>query len=125
MTNDERAIPERVATWPSASPCGDLSTVLILMTDDVIFLVASQPPFGKKGVAERFTGMGTAKIAAISDIQEVCIRAYLRSHISMTITHPQTGKTVDRAADTLTIVLKEPDGRRRLARDANRVVGIK
>ena len=47
MTEDERAIREVIATWMRASVAGDTATVLSLMTDDVVFLVPGQEPFGK------------------------------------------------------------------------------
>ena len=51
MTADEQEIRELVATWMSATKAGDLPTVLSLMTDDVVFLVAGQQPFGKQQFA--------------------------------------------------------------------------
>jgi uncharacterized protein (TIGR02246 family) len=51
MSDDERAIREVIANWMNASLAGDSRTVLSLMTDDVIFLVAGRPPFGKKEFA--------------------------------------------------------------------------
>ena len=128
MTNDERAIRERVATRLSASRSGDLSTVLSLMTDDLTFLVAGQPLFGKKEFVERFTRPGTAKIEAASKIQEVCAAgnwAFLRSHISMTIAPAQAAKPVRGGVDTLSILRKESDGQWRLSRDANLVAEVK
>ena len=34
----------------SATRAGDIATVLSLMTDDVVFLVAGQQPFGKRAI---------------------------------------------------------------------------
>ena len=48
MTEDERAIRELIATWMRASMAGDTETVLSLMADDVVFMVAGQEPFGKQ-----------------------------------------------------------------------------
>ena len=48
MTEDERAIRELIATWMRASMAGDTDTVLSLMADDVVFMVAGQEPFGKR-----------------------------------------------------------------------------
>jgi uncharacterized protein (TIGR02246 family) len=44
--------------------------------------------------------------------------AYLRNHLKITVT-PPNGQPMRRSGYTLTIVRKEPDGRWRLARDAN------
>ncbi|MBB3811590.1 SgcJ/EcaC family oxidoreductase [Pseudochelatococcus contaminans] len=51
MTDDEKAIRQVVETWMTASKSGDLATVLTLMTDDVVFMVSGQEPFGKEAFA--------------------------------------------------------------------------
>ena len=40
MHDDEAAIRELVSTWMAATKAGDAATVLDLMTDDAVFLVA-------------------------------------------------------------------------------------
>ena len=45
MEKDEQAIRDLVYTWLTASETGDLTTVLSLMSDDVIFMVPGQEPF--------------------------------------------------------------------------------
>ena len=65
--------------------------------------------------------MTRVEIEGTSDIQELQILgnwAYLRNYIEMTVTSPDGGPT-RRSGYTLTILRKEPDGRWRLARDAN------
>jgi uncharacterized protein (TIGR02246 family) len=53
MPNDEQEISELVANWMAATKSGDTETVLGLMTDDVIFLIAGRPPMiGKSAFAE-------------------------------------------------------------------------
>ena len=44
MQNDEQEIRQLVATWMAATKSGDVKAVLELMSDDVVFLVAGQPP---------------------------------------------------------------------------------
>src|SRR2546429_559923 len=48
MENDEKAIRQLVTTWLDASKAGDTEKVLRLMTDDVVFLIAGQPPMRGK-----------------------------------------------------------------------------
>ena len=48
MTDAERAIRDVVETWMAATKRGDLATVLNLMTDDVVFMVPGQEPFGRR-----------------------------------------------------------------------------
>ena len=57
MSDDERAIRELVKTWLDASKAGDIATVLDLMTDDAIFMVPGQKPFGKVAFASISEGM--------------------------------------------------------------------
>jgi len=121
MTDDERAIRELVDRWMAASKAGDSSTVLGLMTDDVIFMVPGQEPFGKPAFAAASEGMKTVAIEGRSDIRELRVLgdwAYMRTYIEMTAT-PEGGQPVRRAGYTLTILRKEADGQWRLARDAN------
>lgn len=121
MTDDERAIRELVDTWFAASKVGDLPTVLSLMTDDVIFMVPGQKPFGKQEFAAASAGMKDVRIDGKSDIQEIQVLgdwAYLRNYIEVSVT-PPGGTPARRSGYTLTILRKERDGRWRLARDAN------
>jgi uncharacterized protein (TIGR02246 family) len=121
MTDDERAIRAVVDTWFAASRSGDLETVLTLMTDDVVFMVPGQQPFGKEAFAAASRGMADVAIDGSSEIVELRVLgewAYLRSRIEMSATQPG-GAVVRRSGYTLTILRKEPDGRWRLARDAN------
>jgi uncharacterized protein (TIGR02246 family) len=121
MTDDERAIRDLIATWMDASHAGDIDTVLSLMTDDVVFMVPGREPFGKEAFAAASQGMKGVRMEGKTDIRELNVLgdfAYLRSHIAITIT-PPGGEPVRRAGYTLTILRKGPDGRWRLARDAN------
>ena len=124
MTSDEQEIRELVATWMSATKAGDVATVLSFMTDDVVFLVAGQQPFGKQQFAAAMkppaAGAGLPLIDGRSEIQEIRIsgdHAYLWSRLSVEVT-PPGGVTVKRAGHTLSVLRKE-GGLWRLARDAN------
>ena len=126
MTEDERAIRELVATWMAASANGETDTVLSLMADDVIFQVPGREPFGKEAFASMSQGMKGIRMQGTSEIRELCVLgdwAYLRNHISLTIT-PPGGKPMRRAGYTLTI-LRKNDGKWLLARDANMVSEVK
>lgn len=121
MTDDERAIRQLVETWMAASRRGDLATVLDLMSDDVVFMVPGQEPFGKDAFAAASKGMAAMRIDGTSEIHEMQILgdwAFIRNHVAMTATPPD-GEPVRRAGYTLTLLRKEADGRWRLARDAN------
>jgi uncharacterized protein (TIGR02246 family) len=124
MTEDERAIREVVATWLDASKRGDTAAVLSLMTDDVVFLVPGQKPFGKAAFAAASEGQCDMQIEGQSTIEELTVLgdwAHLRTHLSITITVPDRDP-LRRSGYTLTIMRKEADGKWRLARDANLLV---
>jgi uncharacterized protein (TIGR02246 family) len=122
MSEDERAIRQVVETWMRATKGGDLSTVLELMTDDVVFMVPGQEPFGKEAFAASAKSRDGMEITGESDIQELQLIdgwAYLRSHIRLTVRPAASGEPVRRSGYTLSIFRKGKDGRWRLARDAN------
>jgi len=121
MTEDERAIRNVVETWMAASKKGDGATVLSLMTDDVVFMVPGQEPFGKEAFAAASKGMSGMRLEGTNEILELQVLgdwAFMRCHIDMTMT-PSAGETVRRSGYTLTLLRKEADGQWRLARDAN------
>ena len=123
MTDDERAIRNLIDTWMLATQNGDVETVLNLMADDVIFMVAGQKPFGKEAFAAAARGMMKVRFEGRSDIEELKVLgnwAYLRNYLQMTMT-PEQGAPVHRAGYTLTILRKQEDGRWVVARDANLV----
>jgi uncharacterized protein (TIGR02246 family) len=121
MTEDEKAIRQLVETWMEASKSGDVETVLSLMTEDVVFSVCGQAPFGKQAFADASKGMSGMKMEGSYEIAELKVLgdwAFLRNHIAMSMT-PPNGKPMRRSGFTLTLLRKEPNGQWRLARDAN------
>jgi uncharacterized protein (TIGR02246 family) len=126
--NDEQQIRELVAQWMSATRAGDVDTVLRLMTDDVVFLVAGQPPFGKQKFAEAMKPVAGTRMPLVdgrSEIQEIRIAgdwAYLWTRLNVQVT-PPGGKTIHRAGHTLSVLHKKA-GEWRLARDANLLVPV-
>lgn len=121
LSDDERAIREVVGTWMTASKAGDHDTVLGLMTDDAVFMVPGAEPFGKAAFAAASRAGGPGLTEGSADIVEIQVLgdwAWLRSHIEVTVS-PPGGPPKTRSGYTLTILRKEPDGKWRLARDAN------
>ncbi|CAG9268953.1 YybH family protein [Paraburkholderia unamae] len=124
MTDDERAIRELVQTWMDASRAGDTATVLSLMTDDVVFTVPGQAPFGKAEFAaasQAQQGMRIDGTAEIVELQVLGDWAFLRNRIDLSITPPGAAQPMRRAGYTLTLVRRDASGRWLLARDANLV----
>lgn len=123
MTDDENAIRQVVDAWMAASKSGDLATILTLMTDDAIFMVPGQEPFGKEAFAAASKGMGNMQIDGAAEVIELQVLgrwAFIRNRIEVIVT-PPGGNPTRRSGYTLSLLRKEADGRWRLARDANLV----
>lgn len=127
MTEDERAIRDLVETWFVSSRRGDLATVLDLIADDAIFMVAGKPPFDKAAFAAASRDANAAagngpKVDGRYRIDELRVMgdwAYLRNFLEIDVT-PPGGDTVRGSGHTLTI-FRKLDGRWQLTRDANLV----
>src|SRR5687768_12008045 len=113
MTPDERAIRDVVETWMTATRNGDLTTVLSLMTDDVVFMVPGKEPFGKEAFAEQSAGMSSVQFDGRHDIRELQVIgewAYLRNYIDLTM-GPAAGPSARRAGYRLTLFRGRRPGR--------------
>lgn len=120
MTNDEQAIRAVVETWTKASQRGDATTVLSLMTEDVVFMVPGREPFGREVFEAAASATNAAQIDGTNEIVEIQILgdwAFTRNRLDLTV-KPTVGDPVRRSGYTLTLFRKDR-GRWRLARDAN------
>jgi uncharacterized protein (TIGR02246 family) len=126
-TDDERAIRELIETWMTSTKADDTQTVLNLMTDDVVFMVPEQKPFGKEAFRKTVEEMKGEEASGVrfegeSDIEEIKVIgnwAYTRTRLRVVSIPSASGPSVHRSGYTLSILHKESDGRWRLARDAN------
>jgi uncharacterized protein (TIGR02246 family) len=124
MGSDEQAIREVVNTWLRATADGDVSSVLRLMAEDVVFLVPGHPPMRGRHAFEQGLRalLQQHKIELRSEIQEIQISgdlAYCWSHLSVVVTPLAHGSPNRRAGYTLTIFRRQPDGAWVVFRDAN------
>ena len=123
MRDDETEIRQLVTAWMTATRAGDTQAVLGLVTDDAVFLVPGQAPFGKAKFAEAAKMQPALHIDGESEIEEIQVCgdwAFMRSHLTVRVT-PPAGDTMVRAGYALT-VLRRDNGRWKLARDANLVM---
>ncbi|MFT3720268.1 YybH family protein [Pseudorhodoferax sp.] len=121
--SDEKEIRNLVQNWMAATKAGDSATVLSLMTDDVVFLVPGQEPFGKSVFekASEAQAESSVEFDGHSEILEVKVLgdwAYMLTKIKVVATLPDKEKPMVRAGHTLTILRKE-SGEWKIARDAN------
>ena len=123
--DDERAIREMVDTWIEASKRGDLTTLLNLLADDMLFITPGREPFGKEEFAAgNQESMNETKMEAKIDIKEIEVAgewAWMRSFLRVTFTQAE-GDATKLSGHILTILQKNPDGKWVIKRDANFVM---
>ncbi len=124
MNADEQAIRTLVAEWHLSTAAGDVESVLQLMAEDVVFLVAGQPPMrGRRTFENGLRGLLAAHhIASTADVQEIEISgdlAYCWSILNVEITSTSDGSKVVRSGSALSILRKQSTGSWVVVRDAN------
>lgn len=121
--SDEQQIRTLIAAWGRASEAGDLETQLGLMTDDVTFLTAGNPPMPRADFITGFNKMMKLfRMVCHSDVQEVTVTGDLAitwNRLTIEILPLAGGNTIRRSGDTLTVLRRGPDGQWRIWRDAN------
>ena len=124
MNTDEQSIRTLVNTWHAATAAGDVEAVLELMTEDVVFLVAGQPPMKGRSTFEKgLRGLLESHgIESTSEIQEVEVSgtlAYCWSVLKVQITPKAGGKSVLRVGSAVSILKRQTNGSWAVVRDAN------
>ncbi len=129
MESDEKEIRQLVTTWMTASKAGDVETVLSLMAEDVVFLVPGRPVMRKSDfalAARAQRDQEGPQFDGVSDIQEIKVLgdwAFMWTKLTVVVTPPGGGQSMNRAGHTLSI-LRKVNGRWLLARDANMLVSV-
>ena len=121
--SDKEQIRGLIDTWLAATRAGDLTAILNLMTEDVVFLTAGNVPMRREDFVAGFKSMaGTVEIEGRANVQEITITGDLAvcwNLIEVKVTPLGGGATVKRAGNTLTVFRRGDDGRWRIWRDAN------
>ena len=124
MTEDQKQIRAAIARWHDATAEGDVDTILGLMCEDVVFLVAGHEPMrGRQAFADGLRSLlKTHRIQSSGIVQEVVVSgdlgySWTQLHVSMSAL--AGGDSSVRTGSTLSIFRKEPSGAWLLARDAN------
>jgi uncharacterized protein (TIGR02246 family) len=125
MSPDEQSIRDLIALWHRSTAAGDVDTVLGLMTEDVVFLVAGQPPMSGRAAFERgLRGLLAGhRIESTQQVREVQVDgdlAYSWTELSVRVVPLAGGDApAARSGRALSILRRQQDGRWRLIRDAN------
>ncbi|WP_321816316.1 MULTISPECIES: SgcJ/EcaC family oxidoreductase [unclassified Paraburkholderia] len=123
MTDDETCLRNVVAQWHAATNAGDVDALPALMTEDVTFLVAGQPPMrGRDAFVQALKPLlVTHRIESTGAIQEIEVSgdlAWCRSELDVRVVARDGNTVMRRAGSVLSIFRRSPDGWQ-LARDAN------
>jgi uncharacterized protein (TIGR02246 family) len=123
MTTDEKAIRDLVAEWHRATAAGDVDAVLRLMDEEVVFLVAGQPPMKGRAVFEKgLRGLlSTHRLESTHEVQEVGVSAdlaYCWAMLTVRVFPLTGGAPVERSGSALS-VLRKQSGAWVVVRDAN------
>jgi uncharacterized protein (TIGR02246 family) len=124
VNQDQQAIREVLALWHRATAAGDVNTVLKLMAEDVVFLVAGHPPMRGRAAFEQGlrTLLAQHQIESTGEIQEVEVSgdlAYAWSMLTVRIVPLAGGNATIRTGNALSILRKQGDGSWVVVRDAN------
>ena len=124
MNADEQAIRNLVAQWHRATAAGDVDTILGLMAEDVVFLVAGKVPIkGRVAFEQGLRGLlKTHRVESSGDVQEVQVSgdlAYCWTLLQVRVTPLSGGAADERSGSTLSILRRQADGSWVLVRDAN------
>jgi uncharacterized protein (TIGR02246 family) len=121
--SDEHQIRAVIDSWLLASRAGDLTALLNLMTEDVVFLTPGNMPMRREQFMDLFKSMvGVVDIDGRSDVQEITVTgdtAICWNLLEVSVTPQAGGTTIRRAGNTLTVFRRGTDGQWRIWRDAN------
>jgi uncharacterized protein (TIGR02246 family) len=124
MDTNEQAIRDLVAQWHRATAAGDVDTVLGLMSQDVVFLVAGRPPMKGRSTFEKGLRrlLQSHRIDSSGEVQECVVAgdlAYCWSLLTVRVTPLSGGDANVRSGSVLSIFRKQTNGLWQLVRDAN------
>lgn len=127
--SDEEAIRAVHVSWIEAVNAGDLGRLLVMMTDDVVFINPGLEPFGRDGFSKTFAaGHQRNRICCISELEEIVVVgevAYTRSRDSLSVTHLASSEQKHLSGFRITVYRKQGEGRWLLARDAHTLSPVK
>jgi uncharacterized protein (TIGR02246 family) len=112
-----------IKAWGEASEAGDLTALMPLMADDVVFLTPGNAPMRLRQFTEVFSAMiSIVDLTCRSNVQEITISGELAlcwNLLEISFTPIEGGETRKHAGNVLTVFRRGTDGQWRIWRDAN------
>ena len=113
---DEDEIHELLRRWRHATADGDVSQLLPLMAEDVVFLSAGQPALcGRAAFEAHFlAALKTVRLQPTAELREIAVAgelAYCWNDVVLTVTPRDQAPALRLVGADLTILRKGPNGR--------------
>ena len=124
---DEEQIKRLMDDWRRLTAEADVDGLLLLTTDDVVFLTPENPPITRDAFAAGFRDVSDkARIESTQEVKEVRVSgdiAYAWSQLSVVVTPKAGGDSWENSGHVLSVFHRSASGRWLLARDANVMLG--
>ncbi len=126
-TVDEAQVRQVMAEWHRLTAQEDVDGLLDLTTDDIVFLTPGNEPIRKQEFAAGLRQfLPKARVEMTQDVKEIEVSgdlAYAWSHLTVDLI-PKDGRPKSHSNGyVMTLFQRSRDGRWRMARDANLVLG--
>lgn len=124
MSRDEQAIRDVIDEWHRATNAGEVERILPLMSEDIVFLTAGNPPMRGRATFEQGLRsiLQTHRIESRGEIQELQVSgdlAYCWNQLNVKIVPRGGGEGMTRTGYALSVFRKQANGAWQLFRDAN------
>jgi uncharacterized protein (TIGR02246 family) len=126
MTGEDR-IREVLQRWRRATADGNVAQLLPLMAEDVVFLSAGQPALRGRDAFEAHlrAALTAVHLKPTAELQEIAVAgnfAYCWNDVALEVTPRGAASGFRLVGADLTILRREPDGRRVVFRAASMLV---
>lgn len=124
--SDEDAIKDTISAWLAASKEGDRAALADILDDDMLFVVAGRPPFGKNAFLAGSPGK-PYRFEARVEVLEVVVEgnwALSRVRLDIEFGLSEGAGVAHLSGPTMTVWRKSATGRWRIWRDANMVAPV-
>jgi uncharacterized protein (TIGR02246 family) len=124
---DEDEISDLLRRWRHATSEGDVTQLLPLMAEDVVFLSTGQPALcGREAFEAHFlAAMTTVRLQPIGELREIVVSgtfAYCWNDVVLHVVPRDAAPPLQLVGADLTILRKEPTGRWVVVRGASMLV---
>ena len=124
---DEDEIHELLRRWRNATADGDVSQLVPLIAEDVVFLSAGQPTLCGRGAFETHlrAALKMVRLQPTAELQEIAVAgdfAYCWNDVVLNVIPRDPAPALQLVGTDLTILRREPNGRWVVSRAASMLV---